>query len=145
MDLIEYFDFTPNQRGGNAKQGERQLLLSYTRKDETKTGYWRVIIGTAVAQEILDFAGTNFNIRFGRNKFTNEWFMVVQKGIPTITYSDKEYERTQRFCYTCKPMYEALCNMLNLDPKKTKRVYYELSENCSNTSEVLTYKIYLKF
>lgn len=144
MDVIEFFNFSPIQRGGHARQGERQLMLSHTRRDG-KSGYWRVVIGKAVAEEILDFAGFKFNLRFGRNKFTNEWFLVVEKGIPALQFSEKEFDRTQRMCFTSKPMYEALCRMLGIEAKNPKRIYYELSKNCSNTPEALTYKISLTF
>ena len=145
-NLIQWFDFLPTKRGGkNNQQGERQLMISHSRKEDKKSGYWRVVIGKQVAEEILAFAGDQFNVRFGKNIYTGELFMAVFKGVPVVNYSPKEYERSARLCFTCKDMYEKFCEMVGISKNTPQRIYYELSENLAVKNDVLTYKINLPF
>ena len=144
-ELIQWYDFTPATRGGKYQQGERQLMVSHSRKEGKKAGYWRVVIGKQITEEILAFAGSQFNIRFGKNKYTGENFLAVFKGEPVVNYSLKEYERSGRICFTCKDMFEKFCEMMGINHTTPKRNYYELSENLAVRNDVLTYKINLTF
>lgn len=144
-DLIEWFDYKPTKRGVFNRQGERQLMIAHTRKGGKKSGYWRVVIGTQIAEEILAFADNQFNVRFGKNRYTGEMFMAVFKGVPVVNYSPKEYERSRRLCFTCKDMYEKICDMAGIANDKPQRIYYELSKNLAVKNDVLTYKINLTF
>lgn len=140
-NVIKWYDYEPNQRGGQVKQGARQIMVSHTQRGDSNNGYWRVVLGTAISAEILEWAGENYNIRFGKNELTGECFVVVFKGSPLVTASDKEFGRSSRLSFTCKAMYEKFCEMMRLNSKKPNRFYFNLSENCANTTDTLTYKI----
>ena len=133
-NVIKWFDFTPNTRGFK-KENARQMLASHSGK------YCRVLLGYYVSAEITQWAGDNFNFRFGKNELTGECFLVVVKGASVLNASKKERESTGRLAFTCKPMYDTICKMMGLDSNKPNRLHYELSENCAKTNETLTYKI----
>lgn len=58
-NVIKWYDHEPNQRGGQVKQGARQIMVSHTQRGDRNNGYWRVVLGTAISAEILEWAGEN--------------------------------------------------------------------------------------
>lgn len=139
--VMKWYDYTPSKRGGNHRQGERQIMVAHGCRGDRKYGYWRVVLGTAISAEILEWAGKDYNVRFGRNELTDELFVVIFKGKAVANASKKELGRSGRLSFACKAMYESFCQMMRLNSKKTNRLYFDLSENCANTTETLSYKI----
>lgn len=41
-NVIKWYDYEPQQRGGQAKQGARQIMVSHSHREDRKNGYWRV-------------------------------------------------------------------------------------------------------